>query len=273
MKKRGQRPGSETRAAFPIRKRGPDMRWYDPANLRPQSGSSQARWIGYQKWSAAHLPPVHDEQKKRDEVVRRTRARKIRKRAGVCRECDRRAPGHTLCLVHRRLACMRAHDAYLKLRAAGVCATCHVTRAAPGRVHCRACGLARRQITSDQRRKHTRLAAGLCPRCTSPLAEGRQTCAGCLSDKRAATRARLTRWAAAGLCMKCGKAREDPSLLHCFHCRAQSARYKKRYAADGFCGCGRFCVPGRKACETCLRVHREYQRRRRAAAKAALPGV
>ena len=193
-------------------------------------------------------------------------SRKIRKREGVCRECDRPSPGHTLCLVHRRLSCLRAQDAYQKRRAAGVCASC-VARAAPGRVHCRACGVARRKITSAKRRNQTRLAAGLCPRCTAPLALGRVSCAGCLSDRRVARRARKAKWATANLCMKCGGARED-TRLHCAHCRAQSYAYKKQYRVDGLCQCGRFRADGRQSCESCLRIHREYQRRRR----ASLPG-
>ena len=257
---RAKRPGSKPRPTFPNGKLGPDPRWYDAANIRPQIGNRQARSLGSKRWHEANPPVPIDH--KYDDQVRRTRVRKIRKREGVCRECDRPSPGHTLCLVHRRLSCMRAQDAYQKRRAAGVCASC-VARAAPGRVHCRVCGVARRKITSAKRRNQTRLAAGLCPRCTAPLALGRVSCAGCLSDRRVARRARKAKWATANLCMKCGGARED-TRLHCAHCRAQSYAYKKQYRVDGLCQCGRFRADGRQSCESCLRIHREYQRRRRA---------
>ena len=148
----------------------------------------------------------------------------------------------------------------------GVCASC-VNRAAPGRVHCRTCGVARRKLTSARRRKQTRLAAGRCPRCTGPLTVGRALCAGCLSDRQVARRERKARWAAGSKCLKCGHVREDPARLHCGHCRAQGYAYKAQYVADGFCPCGRFRAPGRQACETCLTLRRDAQRRRRAAVK------
>ena len=168
-----------------------------------------------------------------------------------------------------RQSCVRAKVAYQKRRAAGVCVSC-VELAAPGRVHCLPCGAALRKLTSAQRRKQTRLAAGRCPRCTGPLAFGRQSCADCLADQRAAQRERKARWEAAGLCSKCGDAlREDPALRQCAHCRTRGTAYKKKYRADGLCSCGRFCAPGRLSCVGCMRIHRESQRRRRAAAKVS----
>ena len=163
-----------------------------------------------------------------------------------------------------------AQAAYQKRRAAGVCASC-VKLAAQGRVHCRACGLARRKLTSARRRKQARLAAGCCPRCTGPLTVGRLSCADCLSDRQVARRERIAAWRARGRCLKCGKAR-DTSRLHCAHCRAQSVRYKQQNARDGFCSCGRFRADGRKSCEACLTLRRNALRRRRAA-KAALTGA
>ena len=106
---RAKRPGSKPRPTFPNGKLGPDPRWYDAANIRPQIGNRQARSLGSKRWHEANPPVPIDH--KYDDQVRRTRVRKIRKREGVCRECDRPSPGHTLCLVHRRLSCMRAQDA------------------------------------------------------------------------------------------------------------------------------------------------------------------
>ena len=122
----------------------------------------------------------------------------------------------------------------------------------------------REKLATTRQRSQARLDAGLCPLCTAPLAFGRLKCKGCLSDQRAANRARLAKWASAGRCLKCGHSRED-ARLQCNHCRAQDRAYKKKYRADGFClRCGGFKKPGRLSCERCLTRRRDAQRLRRA---------
>ena len=266
---RGKRAGSERDVGD---LHGPDPRWYIP--------DATPAWLK-QSGSLANLrpPKTFRTPEEKRELRKSYPSRKNRYarfmaagRCGVCgREPDR--PGRAVCA-----RCDVRMKRWNRLRAArrvqkGLCPYCGEPPLR-GRKYCRACQLKfkvlhrrrkhARQYETERRRKQTRLEAGLCPRCTAPLAFGRQSCAGCLADQRAANRERKARWEAAGLCLKCGHARED-SRLHCGHCRTQGYGYKKQYRADGLCLCGRFCVPGRKSCAGCLRIHREYQRRRRAA--------
>ena len=287
MSTRGPRPESE-RVTFPDGTREPDPAYYDPDYTpKKRSGLRQAAWLANQR----RRTTAEQKRERRRLYMRRRRAlglgtplatRRTRDRArvaervnaGLCR-CGRvPRPGRRRCAQ-----CAAEHTRKReRARAGGLCVRCLRGPPLGDRAVCKRCrdryevrrislkiGRKRaRAHDTAQRRNQARLDAGQCPRCTAPLAIGRTKCAGCLSDKRASNRERKATWAAAGLCLKCGHVREDPALLHCGPCRAQSARYKKQYAADGFCQCGRFRADGRKSCEVCLTRWRDAQRRRAA---------
>ena len=282
---RGTRPGSK-RVRFPDGTLEPDPAYYDPAYTQEtRSGFRQAAWLANQR----RRTTAEQKRERRRLYMRRRRAlgldtatRRTRDRArvaervnaGLCR-CGRvPRPGRRRCAQ-----CAAEHTRKReRARAGGLCVRCLRGPPLGDRAVCKRCrdryevrrislkiGRKRaRAHDTTQRRNEARLNAGRCPRCTAPLAIGRTKCADCLADQRAANRERKAKWAAAGLCRKCGHAREDPARLHCDHCRTQGRRYQAGYVADGLCPCGKFRVPGRKTCAVCLTRCRDGQRRRRA---------
>ena len=288
MPTRGPRPESE-RVTFPDGTREPDPAYYDP-DYTPEkrSGFRQAAWLANQR----RRTTAEQKRERRRLYMRRRRAlgldtatRRTRDRArvaervnaGLCR-CGRvPRPGRRRCAQ-----CAAEHTRRReRARAGGLCVRCLRGPPLGDRAVCKRCrdryemrrislkiGRKRaRQYDTDRQRVQRRLEAGQCPKCTAKIAVGRVKCADCLADQRAANRARKATWAAAGLCRKCGLAREDPARLQCAHCRTQTRRYKARYRADGLCPCGGFRAPGRKACAVCLTRARDAQRRRRAKRK------
>ena len=250
---------------------GPDPRWFSP-DATPAWLKKSGSLANLRAPTAFRTPEEKRTLRKSYPSIKNRYARfRAAGRCGVCgREPDR--PGRAVCArCHARATAWNRANAARRVQK-GLCQYCEGPPLR-GRKYCRACQLkfkvlhARqkyaRQYKIERRLTKTRLAAGICPRCTAPLALGRMLCAGCLSDRQVARRARKARWVAGSKCLKCGHTRED-TRLHCGHCRAQSAGYRLKYRAAGFCACGGFCVRDRKSCETCQRVHRAYERRRRA---------
>ena len=173
----------------------------------------------------------------------RVQKRAVRRSAGLCTECDRTPQeGYSLCETHRataQRALARGRDA--------------------GRDEAR-------------RQRQNRISAGQCVVCESTPVPGRQLCAGCLFDKRARHARDVVRWSTGGKCVVCGHARERPDRRLCRRCVARSTRAQEKYLRSGLCRCGRFRKRGFVQCEHCIARSRAG-RRRRAAAKAAVPGV
>ena len=163
----------------------------------------------------------------------RVKKRAERRAGGFCTECDcTPQEGYSLCETHRA-----------KAQRAG----------ARGRDAAR---------DEQRRRRQGRISVGQCVVCESTPVAGRQLCADCLSDKRSRHARDVARWAAGGLCVVCGKARERPDRRLCKRCVARSARAQEKYLESGYCRCGRFRKRGFCQCSRCIARSRAARRRR-----------
>ena len=232
----------------------PDPRYYDPANIRPQVGNAQARYLYQRARARARVPP--------SEPVIRERLCRICQRPitwgfkrWYCESCR----SHQNDKFNRRLISQR--------RAAGLCVRCGEL-AVEGHTCCVRCKAISRQrykpgaaAVRSKRQLEDRKARAVCTLCEAPAATGRLRCVACLADSRARNRRDRARWRAAGLCVACGRAPKRGQLCGVCDTRLRALRVKNQ--AEGLCRCGRVRVPGRKSCAGCRAAAREYQRRRR----------
>ena len=158
-----------------------------------------------------------------------------RKAAGLCSNCTKPAiPGLTYCADHQ-LANRRKHRQRLAtLIRLGLCTRCGKQDAERGYKQCNPCRKARvnrtshgRQVKRDSRRakRADHRQRGICTDCDLPAVTGTTLCLAHLRKKRASADRRRKKLRHAGLCVVCGKPKQEEDRSHCIACRKRQAAY------------------------------------------------
>jgi len=127
-------------------------------------------------------------------------------------------------------------------------------------------------ITKERQREryNTLKYTGICMGCGKtgiPLFYVR--CEECRTKANARHKRRFERLKAQGLCSLCGKFPAEDGKTECQNCldrnRENMARTRKYRDETGLCrACGKPVAPGRKSCEICLSIKRDFEARKRA---------
>jgi hypothetical protein len=118
----------------------------------------------------------------------------------------------------------KAHKAI----AAGRCYKCRKRKLFTSSL-CRRCNALHRKLVQAQRNR--RRLRRSCVACGGRISRLQRNCDRCRRKRRRAVVNRVQTWKGFGLCLGCGKAKEEDSLRRCRRCRAQSsARHRRHYA-------------------------------------------